>query len=145
MEEKDIRKYATLMRELDLSGLEISENGSNLRLERNSQQGIPVLSAAAAPVPASAALPVLIGADEGETITSPLVGVFYAAATEDGDPFVKAGDSVRRGDVLCIIEAMKLMNEVTAEEDGMITEICVANGQVVDYGRPLFRLKKEER
>lgn len=140
MEENNIRKYATLMKELGLTGLEISENGCVVRLERNQQgnvgnivlpQETPVTSA-----PQKAA-------DGFSDLASPLIGVFYAAPTEDGKPFVQEGDRIKKGDMLCIIEAMKLMNEITAEEDGMIAEICVANGQVVDYGQTLFRLKKE--
>jgi acetyl-CoA carboxylase biotin carboxyl carrier protein len=64
--------------------------------------------------------------------------VFYAAPSPNDAPFVAVGDTVKKGDVLCIVEAMKLMNEITAEEDGVITEICAENGQVVEYGQPLF-------
>jgi acetyl-CoA carboxylase biotin carboxyl carrier protein len=69
-----------------------------------------------------------------------MVGVFYAAPAENADPFVKVGDRVKKGQTLCIVEAMKLMNEITAERDGQIAAICAQNGQVVDYGCPLFRL-----
>ena len=72
---------------------------------------------------------------------SPMVGVFYAAPSPDSEPYVSVGSSVNKGDVLCLIEAMKLMNEVTAEKSGVITEVCVENGQVVEYGQPLFRIK----
>ena len=71
-----------------------------------------------------------------------MVGVFYAAPAEDAEPFVKVGDKVKRGQTLCIVEAMKLMNEIMAEVDGEIVEIFVANGQVVDYGSPLFRIRE---
>lgn len=139
MEDNNIRKYATLMRELGLTGLEISENGSVVRLERNEQGHSASSQEQITPVAAVAQSPV----DNDVAICSPLVGVFYAAATEDGQPFVKVGDSVRRGDVICIIEAMKLMNEITAEQDGVIAEVCAVNNQIVDYGHVLFRLKKE--
>ena len=72
-----------------------------------------------------------------------MVGVFYAAPAENAEPFVKVGDRVRKGQTLCIVEAMKLMNEIMAEEDGEILEICAENGQVVDYGCRLFRLKRQ--
>lgn len=77
-------------------------------------------------------------ASEGKTITSPLVGIFYAAAEENGKPFVAVGDHVKKGQTLCIVEAMKLLNEVTAEEDGVIKQICASNGQLVEYGTALF-------
>ena len=125
MNEAEIRKYAELMRELDLTGLEVTENGCVVRLERTP----------AAPVPAAAP-------QEGTTeVTSPMVGVFYAAPAENAEPFVKVGDRVKRGQTLCIVEAMKLMNEIMAELDGEIVEVCVQNGQVVDFGCPLFRIK----
>ena len=73
---------------------------------------------------------------------SPIVGVFYAAPAENAAPYVTIGDAVKKGQTLCIIEAMKLMNEITAEEDGVIAEICVTNGQVVEYGTELFRLRR---
>ena len=78
---------------------------------------------------------------EGDALESPMVGVFYAAPSPDSEPYVTVGSSVKQGDVLCLIEAMKLMNEVTAERSGVITEVCVDNGQVVEYGQPLFRIK----
>lgn len=76
-----------------------------------------------------------------KVITSPLVGVFYAAPAEDAEAFVQVGDTVRKGQVLAIVEAMKLMNEIESDYDGTITEIFVENGQPVEYGQPLFRLK----
>ena len=76
----------------------------------------------------------------GTPIESPMVGVFYAAPSPDSEPYVTVGTSVRKGDVLCLIEAMKLMNEVTAEKSGIITEVCAENGQVVEYGQPLFMI-----
>ena len=78
---------------------------------------------------------------DGTPITSPMVGVFYAAPAPDQEPYVSVGTRVNRGDILCLIEAMKLMNEVTAEKSGEIVEICVENGQVVEYGQPLFIIK----
>ena len=71
---------------------------------------------------------------------SPAVGVFYAAPSPDSKPFVAVGDTVHKGDTLCIIEAMKLMNEINSEMDGEIAEVCVGNGQVVEYDQQLFRI-----
>ena len=73
-------------------------------------------------------------------VLSPMVGVFYASPSPSDPPFVTVGSKVKKGDVLCIIEAMKLMNEITAEEDGEIIDICTANGSVVEYGQILFKL-----
>ena len=137
MNESDIRKYANLMRELGLTGLEVTENDRVVRLERNPapQTTAPVQTVQVGDVPQSAANEDLI------EISSPMVGVFYAAPAEDADPYVQVGDRVKKGQTLCIVEAMKLMNEIVAETDGQIVEICAQNGQVVDFGCPLFRIK----
>lgn len=74
-------------------------------------------------------------------ITSPMVGTFYEASSPKQPPIVKVGDKVKKGDVLCIIEAMKLMNEIESEFDGEIVEICVRNEEIVDFGKPLFKIK----
>ncbi len=76
-----------------------------------------------------------------KTITSPMVGTFYEASSPKQPPIVKVGDKVKKGDVLCIIEAMKLMNEIESEFDGEIVEICVRNEEIVDFGKPLFKIK----
>ena len=78
---------------------------------------------------------------EGVYVKSPAVGVFYAAPSPDSKPFVAVGDTVHKGDTLCIIEAMKLMNEIESEYDGVIEAILVNNEEVVEYGQPLFRIK----
>ena len=82
-----------------------------------------------------------VSKSEGTPVTSPMVGVFYAAPAPDKEPYVSVGAKVNKGDVLCLIEAMKLMNEVTAEKSGEIVEVCVENGQVVEYGQPLVMIK----
>ena len=133
MDEANIRKYARLMQELELTGLEITEGDTVVRLER---------AAAAAPAAAgTSALPEPAPAETGEAVRSPMVGVFYAAPAENARPYVAVGDRVKRGDVLCIIEAMKLMNEITAEIDGVVAEVCAENGQIVEYGSVLFRME----
>jgi len=146
MEENNIRKYAQLMQDLDLTGLELTENGTTLRLERSSTSA-PTAPTPAFPASLSSAevAPATAGAEDPSliSISSPMVGVFYASTAENQPPFVSVGDTVRRGDVLCIIESMKLMNEITSDYDGTLTEICVSNLQVVDYGHPLFRIRKE--
>ena len=125
------------MSELGLTGLEVTENDRVVRLERNPapQTAAPVQTVQVGDVPQSAANEDFI------EISSPMVGVFYAAPAEDADPYVQVGDRVKKGQTLCIVEAMKLMNEIVAETDGQIVEICAQNGQVVDFGCPLFRIK----
>ena len=78
---------------------------------------------------------------EGVFVTSPLVGTFYSAPSEDGEPVVRVGDPVKKGQVGAIVEAMKLMNEIESEVDGVVAEILVKNGEMVDYGKPLFRVE----
>lgn len=149
MKETDIRKYANLMRELGLTGLEITQDNNVVRLERNipaSQTGQTVSIAAdpAAAAAAEAADSSVMGPKASYvSVKSPMVGVFYAAPAENADPFVAAGDMVKKGQTLCIVEAMKLMNEVVSEYDGIIAEICAANGQVVEYGTELFRIRRQ--
>ena len=137
MKEAEIRKYAMLMQELGLTGLEVKENVGVVRLERAGAAAPAASAAAAEPVAAQSPAP-----SAGLLIRSPMVGVFYAAPTEDSEPFIKEGDHVKKGDTLCVIEAMKLMNEITAEQDGTIVEICAQNGQAVEYGTPLFRYEE---
>ncbi|SDB21591.1 acetyl-CoA carboxylase biotin carboxyl carrier protein [Ruminococcaceae bacterium FB2012] len=146
MNESNIRKYAELMKELGLTALEINESTGNVRLERTPAPAAAVSAPSApvpAPAPAQSAAPVEPNpAGDVIRVKSPMVGVFYAAPAENAEPFVKVGDKVSKGQTLCIVEAMKLMNELPAEQEGIITEICVENGQVVDYGMTLFEMKK---
>ena len=137
MNETDIRKYAELMKELGLSGLEITVDNHMVRLERS----VPPARMEAAPAPQPAPQPAQAPQD-CISVTSPIVGVFYAAPAENANPYVAVGTRVHKGQTLCIIEAMKLMNEITAEHDGVIAEVCVANGQVVEYGTELFRIRR---
>lgn len=78
--------------------------------------------------------------DDVSEIITPLVGVFYSASSPDAEPYVEIGTKVKKGDVLCIVEAMKLMNEITADFDGEIVDICAENGQIVEYGQTLFKM-----
>ena len=145
MNKKSIREYAKLMKELDLTGLEITEGDKVIRLERQIQvkeviSAVPAQAAEAAP--AAAEQPGEASNSNLFEVTSPIVGVFYASPTENSDPFVKVGDRVKKGDILCIVEAMKLMNEITAECDGTIAEVCLENGDVVEYGTVLFKIER---
>ena len=131
------------MQELGLTALEITEDARTVRLERS----VPVQQKEIIPVdttePAACVASEKTVKNQDEySVTSPLVGLFYAAPAENAEPYVSIGDHVKKGQTLCIIEAMKLMNEITAEEDGVISDICVTNGQVVEYGTELFRIKR---
>ena len=150
MDVTKIESLAKLMQETGLTGLELVEGDVELRLERQ-QEVVAVAPAApvmpvAAPAPAAGAEALGVSHEqaapqkEGTLVLSPTVGVFYASPSPDARPFVEVGDQVKKGDTLCIIEAMKLMNEIPAEVDGTIAEVCVGNGQVVEYNQPLFRI-----
>jgi len=140
MNKKDIRELAAMMRESGLTVLDYSGDGMSLRMER------------AAGAPSAATNPTIAASEHREeriedpgvpglfTVRSPMVGVFYAAPGADKEPYVAVGDTVHSGDTLCIVEAMKIMNEIMVERDGVITEICAQNKQVVEYGQPLFRI-----
>ena len=140
MKMSDIRTLAELVEKHGLTALDYAEGEAHIRIERT-----PAPAAAPAAAPAPAAEPVKdedAGADfnAAKMVLSPMVGVFYASPSPSDPPFVTVGSKVKKGDVLCIIEAMKLMNEITAEEDGEIIDICAANGSVVEYGQILFKL-----
>lgn len=144
MKEAEIRKYAALMGELGLTGIEINEHDGTVRLERQAESidkntAVRTLAASSYAADATANTD---KSDNGDysSVLSPTVGVFYAAPSENADAYVKVGDRVKKGTVLCIIEAMKLMNEVMAEEDGVIEAVLAENGQVVEYGTELFRI-----
>ena len=138
----------------ELTEFKYEEDGVKLSLKKTNGKEVTMIPAApiapaslpAAPAPAaaSAAAPLAAPASAAETspagnvVKSPLVGTFYAAPTEDAAPFVKVGDSVKEGQVLAIVEAMKLMNEIESDFTGTVAEILVENGQAVEFGQPLF-------
>ena len=138
MDNKDIRELAALMKEMGLTSLAYRNGNESVRLTR-SVESLPITETSA-----NAAYTVPQNEDRLPagifTVKSPMVGVFYSAPGVDESPYVEIGARVRAGDVLCVIEAMKTMNEITAERDGMIAEICVENKQVVEFGQPLFRI-----
>lgn len=137
---KTIKAMAELMNEYGLTSLKHKYGEEEISLERGSVT--PVVQAApTAPAPSAASVKAPDPEIGGNAVKSPMVGVFYAAPAPDEKPYVQVGDIVKKGDVLCIIEAMKLMNEITAEQDGEIVRICVEDGNLVEYGQPLFILK----
>lgn len=146
---KQIRELAQIAAENGLSAIEIAEGENRVRIKRavSAPAAIPTvvsmpMAAPAAPAPAPAAEAEETNVDFNRTreIKSPMVGVFYAAPSPDAKPFVEVGSKVKKGDIVCIVEAMKLMNEITAEFDGEVVDICVHNGDVVEYGQTLFKL-----
>ena len=151
----DLRKLKTLIdlvAESDIAELEVTEGESKVRIVKSSAlpqnqmvmmqpQAIPQYTAAAAAAPAAApaaaAAPVA-AEPTGHIVKSPMVGTFYRSSAPGAAAFVEVGQSVKEGDTLCIIEAMKLLNEIDADKSGTITQILVENGQPVEYGQPLF-------
>lgn len=141
----EIKEFIAVLEDSSLSVLELqNENGSKIRLEKpqfvqqTAPQTTPVVQTAPSPAPAVAQT--APAADTGKTINSPIVGVFYAAPSPDAQPYVSVGKQVKKGETVCIVEAMKCMNEIQAEDDGQITEVLVKDGELVEYGQPLFRI-----
>ena len=147
----DLRKLKTLIDLVSESGvaeLEITEGEDRVRIvNRNGaapvqvHQPVTVAQPMPVPVPAPEVAPAPAPAapqQTGTPLTSPMVGTFYRAPSPGADPFVKVGDTVKKGQVVCIIEAMKLLNEVEADMDGTVKEVCVENGQPVEFGQSLF-------
>jgi acetyl-CoA carboxylase biotin carboxyl carrier protein len=146
----DIRKVKKLIELLDESGIaeiEITEGEESVRISRYSASAPvapPVAMAApmAAPAPAApapaAAAPIAEAEEDGHAVTAPMVGTFYSSSSPGSPPFVQVGDRVSAGDTLCIVEAMKMMNQIEAEVAGTIKSIRVQNGDPVEYGQILF-------
>lgn len=153
MDLKAIKQVVELMKRSELSEFELEEEGFKLRLTRKGNEAPQVIQAVAAPAAqplanaAPAAVPAATESTPAEdpnlsTITSPMVGTFYSAASPESPSFVKVGQKTDADTVVCIIEAMKVMNEIQAELSGTIVECLVENGQAVEYGQPLFKVKK---
>lgn len=139
---KQIKELAQIVRENGLSALEVSENESCIRIECDHKTASePAVKTVALNIPQTApAEQSPVDFNRAQEIKSPMVGVFYAAPSPDAKPFAEVGTQVKKGDVVCIIEAMKLMNEIVAEFDGEVVDVCVHNGDVVEYGQTLFKL-----
>ena len=162
MNVKEIRELADLVARRGLASLELEQEGFRLRIE--GPRPVPRGVAAASPAPAYPAVPVtweekVAGADAAvpgpatappaapeavpglHLVTSPIVGTFYRSPNPDSEPFVKAGDAVEKGATLCIVEAMKLMNEIEADVAGTVVEVYPKNGQPVEFGEKLFAIR----
>ena len=156
MDSKRLAEIADVMEDRGLTRVRVEEpDGTAVELERASAAQpvtvpMPMPSAMAAPVAAPEAMPAApepaaqapVAAPEpkGTEVTAPMVGVFYAAPAPGDEPFVRVGSKVKAGETLCIIEAMKVLNEVAAEADGEVLEICVADGDLVEFGSCLMRI-----
>lgn len=151
MDIKIVKQLAELMEKHNLNELSISEEGHSITLGRSTTPAQPVEVAQPAPAPvavpqpvpapAPVAAPAVAAVESGEALTAPLVGVAYRAASPDAAPFVQVGQAVLKGQTLCILEAMKVMNEFTCPRDGVIQEICFENEALVEFGQCLFRLQ----
>jgi acetyl-CoA carboxylase biotin carboxyl carrier protein len=151
----DLRKLKTLIdlvSESGISELEVTEGEGKVRIVKNAPPVYVQPSASYAPQQFAPAPPAIGGeaaaagapatpaaaAPQGHVVTSPMVGTFYRAPSPGADPFVQVGDTVKEGQTICIIEAMKLLNEIESDKSGVVKEILVENGQAVEYGQPLF-------
>jgi acetyl-CoA carboxylase biotin carboxyl carrier protein len=146
--QREIRRLAELLRDYALTEVEVEREGVRVRLRREPapMAAAPALSGAPAPAsPAVATTPATAAAEASEahllTIEAPMVGTFYRAPSPDAQPFVRDGDRVKKGQVVCIIEAMKLMNEIESKVAGRVVKVLVENTQPVEYGQPLFLLE----
>ena len=153
----DLRKLKTLIdlvSESNISELEITEAEGKVRIVKADRSAAlataalapavvvpaPVQAAAAVPAPATAAAatPAAAPAETGHVVKSPMVGTFYRSSSPGGKPFAEVGDAVKEGQPICIIEAMKIMNEIEADKSGTIVKVLCENGQAVEFGQPLF-------
>ena len=149
MDLRKLKKLIDLVEESGISELDLTEGEESVRISRQGQvvqqpqqstipqQPTPAVQNQAPTVTASAEAEDIVQ-DAGHALTSPMVGTFYRSSSPEADPYVEVGSSVKKGDTLCIIEAMKLLNEIEADRDGIIKKIMVENAQPVEFGEPLF-------
>ncbi|WP_295879134.1 acetyl-CoA carboxylase biotin carboxyl carrier protein [uncultured Thiohalocapsa sp.] len=150
MDIRKVKKLIELLEESNVAEIEIHEGEESVRISRHGSTPMPfMMQAPAAGAPAAAApgaAPAAIGADtaaepetdEGSLVRSPMVGTFYRAPSPGSKPFVEEGQDIKLGDTLCIIEAMKILNQIECEKAGVLRRILVENGQPVEYNQPLF-------
>lgn len=153
MDTKTITKIIELMKESDLTEFRIEEEGLKLRIKRGFSsnqfatgittegQFFPQLPVQ--PINTQGPTPQPINESKIHFIKSPMVGTFYKSSSPDNPPFIKVHDKVKKTSIVCILEAMKVMNEIHAEAEGEILEVLVENGQTIEYGQPLFKIKLE--
>jgi acetyl-CoA carboxylase biotin carboxyl carrier protein len=141
--QREIRRLADLLREYGLTEIEIEQEGLRVRLRREHAGPVAAptaVGASAAPAQVEAVAGAMPAASQAHllTIEAPMVGTFYRAPSPDAQPFVREGDRVKKGQVVCIVEAMKLMNEIESKVAGRVMKVLVENAQPVEYGQPLF-------
>jgi acetyl-CoA carboxylase biotin carboxyl carrier protein len=153
MDLRKLKKLIDLVQESGIGEIEITEGEEKVRISRQSPGGAPVIMAApnmpampygagpSAGTSAAAAPPPAPAEPKGHQLKSPMVGTFYRAPSPGAPPFVEVGQQVTKGQTLCIIEAMKLLNEIESDASGMVKAILVENGQPVEYGQPLFTIE----
>jgi acetyl-CoA carboxylase biotin carboxyl carrier protein len=150
MDIRKVKKLIELLEESGIAEIEIREGEESVRISRQQQgtmvmaqpnymqmQQAPAVAAAAAPAPAATSAPV-VTEPQGHQVKSPMVGTFYRASAPGAKPFVEIGDSITAGATICIIEAMKMLNQIEADVSGKVTAILIENGQPVEFGQPLF-------
>ena len=148
MDIRKVKKLIELLEESGIAEIEIHEGEESVRISRGGSTPLPQTTVNVPPVDAGSPLKTQLSTnenlsnddygDEGEIITAPMVGIFYSSPSPDQPPFVNKGQNIKTGDVLCIIEAMKIMNQIEADIDGKLVRILVENGDPVEYGQPLF-------
>lgn len=150
---KVLRQIVKMMVDHGLTEVDLEAEGEKIKLKRGPGGDIQYVTAPTAAAPSAQPAPTGAPAapasndaadsddGEGETVDSPMVGTFYSAASPDADAFVSVGDRVTADTVVCIIEAMKVMNEIKAEASGTVSEVLVSNGDAVEFGQPMFRIK----
>ena len=155
MELDKIRELVQMVEESGISELELSNRGETIRICKQGAATVvaapsapvptaaPAATAASAPTPSETESAPAAARAPGHEVTSPIVGTFYSSPSPDADPFVQVGLRVAKGDVLCIVEAMKLMNEIEAEFSGTVREVLVENAQPVEFGQPLFVIEPD--
>jgi acetyl-CoA carboxylase biotin carboxyl carrier protein len=143
MDLRKLKKLIDLVQESGIAELEITEGEEKVKIVKGGAVSVSAPPAVLAPVLAAEPRPAAAEPEpgqEGHVVKAPMVGTFYRSSSPDAKPFVEVGQAVKEGDTICIIEAMKLMNEIEADASGVIKAILVENGQPVEYGQPLFIL-----
>ena len=148
MDIRKVKKLIELLEESGIAEIEIHEGEESVRISRGGSAPLPQTTVNVPPVDVSSSLKTQLStnensssddySDEGEVITAPMVGIFYSSPSPDQPPFINKGQNIKTGDVLCIIEAMKIMNQIEADIGGKLVRILVENGDPVEYGQPLF-------
>lgn len=144
MTTEDIKDLMTRLEQSTLTSLEWQNGEERLKLKKETAPALAAPAPSAPPAaPPQAAEPPAAAPADGIEVKAPLVGTFYAAASPDDAPYVKVGQTIRKGEVLCLIEAMKMMNEIPSPADGRVEAVLAHNGDVVSFDAPLFRIKEQ--